>query len=61
MTKIQFNGRQYTVTISEDNIKRMRWQKGTTVYIAKDPERDMLYVEEIKSSTRTNTNLKNKQ
>ena len=61
MTKIQFNVRQYTVTISEDNIKRMRWQKGTTVYIAKDPERDMLYVEEIKSSTRTNTNLKNKQ
>lgn len=47
MTKIQYNGRQYTITISEDNIKRMKWKKGTEIYIAKDPDRNLLYIEEI--------------
>jgi len=47
MAKIQFNGNQYTVTIPPDAIKRMNWKKGTEVYIAKYPEKDMLYLEKL--------------
>ena len=47
MAKIQHNGQQYTVTISPEHIERMNWKKGTKVYIAKDPDRDILYIEEI--------------
>jgi hypothetical protein len=47
MPKIQHTGKQYTVTISEENIKRMKWKKGTEVYIAKDSEEDRLYIEEM--------------
>jgi len=43
-----YNGRQYTITISEEHIRRMKWKKGTEVYIAKNPEHDSLYVEEMK-------------
>lgn len=49
MSKIQHTGKQYTVTIPEEAIKRMKWKKGTEVYIAKDPNRDLLYIEEIQS------------
>lgn len=45
MAKIQFNGNQYTVTIPPDAIKRMRWEKGTEVYIGKDPDRNILFIE----------------
>jgi len=45
--KIQHNGKQYTVTIREDDIKRMGWKKGTEVYIAKDPNREILYIEQM--------------
>jgi len=47
MTKIQNNGKQYTVTISPEHIERMGWKKGTNVYIAKDPDRNILYIEEL--------------
>ncbi len=47
MTKIQFTGKQYTITIAPEHIKRMGWNKGTDVYIAKDPDRNILYIEEI--------------
>lgn len=47
MTTIQHTGKQYLVCISPDNIKRMGWKKGTEVYIAKDPERDALYIEKM--------------
>jgi len=47
MTKIQFNGNQYTVTISPEHIIRMGWKKGTEIYIAKDPDRDILYIEKM--------------
>ena len=53
MPKIQYTGKQYYVTISEDNVKRMKWKKGTEVYIAKDPDRNMLYIEEISKKTKT--------
>ena len=54
MPKIQHTGRQYIVTISEENIKRMGWNKGTNVYIAKDPDRSILYIEEMPSKNKTN-------
>ena len=48
MAKIQSTGKQFTITISPDLIKRMGWKKGTEVIISKIPEKDMLYIEEIR-------------
>lgn len=53
MVKLQHTGKQYYVTISEENIKRMGWLKGTELYIAKDPNRDLLYLEEIPKNKRS--------
>lgn len=47
MSKIQHTGKQFIITIPEDAIKRMGWKKGTEVYIAKDPDRKTLYLEEM--------------
>ena len=49
MAKIQFNKKQYTITISPEHIERMGWTKGTHVYIAKDPDRNLLYIEAMPS------------
>lgn len=48
MVKILFTGKQYMITISPDLVKRMGWKKGTAVIISKIPEKDILYIEEIK-------------
>lgn len=48
MVILQFNGRQYTITIAPSHIKRMGWKRGTNLYIAKDPNQNSLYIEEIK-------------
>ena len=48
MTKILHTGKQYVVTLAPDLIKRMGWKKGTEILISKIPEKDMLYIEEIK-------------
>ena len=47
MAKIQHNGKQYTITLPEELIKIMKWKKGLEVYIAKDPEKERLYIVEI--------------
>lgn len=47
MVKLQFNKRQYTVTLSSDLVKRMGWKPGEEIFISKDPHSDMLYVEKI--------------
>jgi hypothetical protein len=47
MTKLQFNGSQFTITISPEHIKRMNWKKGIEVYVAKDPDKNILYIEEM--------------
>jgi len=47
MPKIQFNGNQYTITIPKDAIERMKWGAGTIVYIGKDPDRELLFIEEL--------------
>lgn len=48
MVKLQYTGKQYTLTISEDNIKRMGWKKGDNLYIAKLPDKTMLYIEKMR-------------
>ena len=48
MPTINYTGRQYTLTIPLDAMERMGWKKGTKVYVGKDPERDMLFIEEMK-------------
>lgn len=48
MAKLQSTGKQFTVTISPDLVKRMGWKKGTEVIIGKDHDKDLLYIEEIK-------------
>lgn len=45
MAKLQFNGRQYTITISEELIKRMNWKKGDEIFISKSHNEDFLYIE----------------
>lgn len=47
MTVIQYNKRQYTITISPDHIEKLGWERGTRVYIAKDPEKERLYIEKM--------------
>lgn len=46
MARIQDTGKQFTITIPKDAMKRMGWEGGTEVYIAKDPDREILYIEE---------------
>lgn len=48
MVKILFTGKQYMITISPDLIKKLGWKKGTEVIISKVPEKDLLFIEEIK-------------
>lgn len=47
MVRIQHTGKQYTITIPEEHIKRLRWKKGDEVYIAKSPEKNLLYIEKM--------------
>ena len=50
MVKLQFNKKQYTITVSSDLVKRMGWSAGAELFVSKDPHSDMLYIEEIMSS-----------
>jgi len=52
MTRLLFTGKQFIITISPDLVKRMGWKKGTEVIISKIPEKDLLYIEEIKKRGR---------
>ena len=49
MTRLLFTGKQFMITVSPDLVKRMGWKKGTEVILSKIPEKDLLYIEEIKS------------
>jgi hypothetical protein len=55
MVKLQFNKKQYTLTLSSDLVKRMGWKQGAELFISKDPNSDMLYIEEIKSESVNNS------
>ncbi len=48
MPKIQYNKKQYTVTIPKEIIKLLGWDKNTEVVISKYPEKDIIYLEKIK-------------
>ncbi|MBI2134841.1 AbrB/MazE/SpoVT family DNA-binding domain-containing protein [Candidatus Woesearchaeota archaeon] len=48
MVKITFTGKQYVVTIPKDMVDLMGWDKSTEVIISKYPDKDFLFVEQIK-------------
>lgn len=48
MSKIQYNKKQYTVTIPKELVKLLGWGKNTEVLLSKYPEKDILYIEKIK-------------
>ncbi|MFA6089098.1 MAG: hypothetical protein WC755_04505 [Candidatus Woesearchaeota archaeon] len=56
MVKLQFNKKQYTITVSSDLVKRMGWSAGAELFVSKDPHSDMLYIEEI-TSLKSSSNL----
>ena len=49
MAKITFTGKQYVVTIPKDLVELMGWSRDTKVIISKFPDKDILFVEEIKN------------
>lgn len=52
MTKIVFTGKQFVVTIPKDLIEIMGWDKETEVIISKYPEKEVVFIEEIKRGKR---------
>ncbi len=48
MPKIQYNKKQYTITIPKEIIKLLGWEKNTEVLISKYPEKDIVFIERIK-------------
>tara|TARA_Y100000310_G_scaffold334770_1_gene415267 strand:- start:257 stop:409 length:153 start_codon:yes stop_codon:yes gene_type:complete len=48
MSKITSNGKQFTVTIPIELVKLMGWDTKTEVVISKYPEKNLVYIEEIK-------------
>ena len=52
MTRLLFTGKQYMITLSPDLVKRMGWEKGTDILISKFPDKDLLYIEQIKEQKR---------
>ena len=48
MSKILDTGKQYIVTIPKDIIELMGWRKGSTIIISKYPDKNILFIEEIK-------------
>lgn len=52
MVKLLFTGKQYMITISPDLVKKMGWKRGSELIISKIPEKELLYIEEIKKRKR---------
>ena len=52
MVKLQFikSNNQYTITISSEHIKRMKWKKGDEIYVTKHPDGEFLYLEKMSKS-----------
>ncbi|NOZ81412.1 MAG: hypothetical protein GXP63_07135 [DPANN group archaeon] len=48
MTRVLSTGKQFVITIPKDLISLMGWVKGTEVLISKFPEKNLLYIEEVK-------------
>ena len=54
MAKILFTGKQYLITLSPELVKAMGWKKGHEVLVSKVPEKDLLFIEDIKGKKKTN-------
>jgi len=49
MSKVQYNNKQYTITLPKELIKMLGWGKNTEVLLSKYPEKDIIFIEKIKS------------
>ena len=47
MPKLQNNSKQYTITISEELVKKMNWKKGDELFISKGRNEEFLYIEKM--------------
>lgn len=50
MPRIMSTGKQYVVTVPKELVEMMRWRKGTEILISKYPEKDILFMEEVKKN-----------
>jgi len=48
MVKVTSTGKQFLSTVPKDIIQQMGWKKDTEVLISKHPDKDVIYIEEIK-------------
>ena len=48
MAKISSTGKQFTITIPKELMQLMGWNVNTEVIITKYPEKNIVYIEEIK-------------
>lgn len=49
MAKISSTGKQFTITIPKELMQIMGWDKNTEVIIGKYPEREIIFIERIKT------------
>jgi len=52
MARISSTGRQFIITVPKDLMVLMEWNKDTDVIISKYPDKNILYIEQIKKSAR---------
>jgi bifunctional DNA-binding transcriptional regulator/antitoxin component of YhaV-PrlF toxin-antitoxin module len=52
MPKIQYNKKQYTLTVPKELIKQLGWGKNTEVLISKYPEKNIIFIEKIKRGSK---------
>jgi bifunctional DNA-binding transcriptional regulator/antitoxin component of YhaV-PrlF toxin-antitoxin module len=45
MVKLQHNGRQYTITIPEELVRKLGWKKGDELFVQKEREKKIVYIE----------------
>jgi hypothetical protein len=50
MAKISSTGKQFIITVPKDLMVLMEWDKDTDIVISKYPDKNILYIEEIKKS-----------
>lgn len=49
MVKITSTGKQFLITVPKDIIQKMGWTKDTEVLISKHPDKEVIYIEEMKT------------
>ena len=48
MPNLIFNGKQYTITIPKEVIEATRWKKGQNLYVGKEKDSNIVFIEIIK-------------